>query len=55
VLGPFTYFPFFGLIFVIVGLGTGIMGFIKATKYQEAHAAYQQRRAELVAEQERQW
>ncbi len=44
-------FPLFGVLFTCVGIGVGINAYTKAQKYQEALAAYQQRRRQVRPEQ----
>ena len=47
--GP-SLFPLFGLLFIAVGVGMSIYSFTKASQYEEAHARYRRRRAELLGE-----
>lgn len=42
-------FPLFGVIFVLVGIGSSINAFSKAKQYQQALADYQRRRQELLS------
>jgi hypothetical protein len=48
--GGASFFPLFGLLFVAVGVGMSIYSFTKASQYEEAHARYRRRRAELLGE-----
>jgi hypothetical protein len=45
------FFPLFGIVFTVAAIGGGIYACIKAQKYQEAFAAYQERRARVKAGQ----
>jgi hypothetical protein len=42
--GPGVFFPLFGLLFIVVGLGGGVWGVVKALRYQEAYQTYLRRR-----------
>ena len=46
--GGVSFFPLFGLLFIVVGVGMSIYSFNKASQYERAHARYQRRRAELL-------
>lgn len=48
-LGAPAFFPFFGVVFILVGVGSCIYSFGKAGEYRAAHERYQRRRAELLA------
>ena len=41
-------FPLFGILFIVAGLAAAYRGYHKAQGYEQAHRAYQQRRAELL-------
>lgn len=45
-------FPLFGVLLIVLGVGGAIHGFIQADAYRLAHERYQQRRAELLAQDE---
>jgi len=42
-------FPLFGVIFIVVGVGSALSGSGKAQQYREAESRYQSRRAELTS------
>jgi hypothetical protein len=46
--GPVGFFPLFGVLFILVGIGVSIYSFNKASQYEEALARYRRRRAELL-------
>ena len=46
-------FPMVGVIFVIIAVGTIVVGMSKASAHETAEAAYQRRRQELLRELER--
>ncbi|MCI0680610.1 MAG: SHOCT domain-containing protein [Gemmataceae bacterium] len=46
--GMASFFPLFGVLFIAVGVGMSIYSFTKASQYEEAHARYLRRRAELL-------
>ncbi len=48
--GIASVFPFFGILFVIVGVGSSISSYFKAGQYREAAQRYQEKRARLLAE-----
>jgi hypothetical protein len=48
--GGASFFPLFGLLFIAVGVGMSIYSFTKASQYEEAHARYRRRRAELLGD-----
>lgn len=43
--GPFLMFPLFGVLFIAFGAGLSIYTYTRAAAYDQAHAAYQRRRA----------
>lgn len=45
-----SFFPLFGVLFILFGIGVSITGFIKAGKYRDAHEKYQRRRRALLDE-----
>ncbi len=49
-LGAPSMFPVFGVLFILVGIGNSVHSFMKAGAYQHAEQAYQQRRAEVLAQ-----
>jgi hypothetical protein len=52
--GPFSiakvFFPLFGIVFTMAAIGYGVYAYAKAQKYQEAFAAYKERRARVKVE-----
>jgi hypothetical protein len=42
-------FPIFGVLFIVAGVVMTVSAHAKAQKYEQAHAAYQRRRRELLA------
>jgi len=46
-MGAPAFFPIFGVLFVLVGLGISIFSYMKADEYGKAYARYQQRRMKL--------
>lgn len=48
-MGAPVFFPIFGVIFILIGVGAGITETVKAGEYQQAQQQYQQRRNELLA------
>lgn len=48
--GIATVFPFFGVLFILVGVGSSISSYSKAGQYREAERRYQEKRARLLAE-----
>ncbi len=46
-MGAPVFFPIFGLLCVLLGLGISIYSFLKADEYEKAYARYQRRRMEL--------
>lgn len=48
--GPGAFFPLFGLIFIAAGVGMSIYTYTKATQYEQAHRAYQSRRARMLTD-----
>jgi hypothetical protein len=53
-MGAPVFFPLFGVLFILVGVGVSIYSFTKAGAYQQALARYQRRRPQLLREQEAQ-
>ena len=51
-MGAPVFFPIFGIVFILLGVGASLHGFGKAGKYREALHRYEQRRAELLARAE---
>jgi len=48
--GPIAQvFPLFGILFIVLGVGTSIHSFAKAGQYAEAERRYRERRSELLA------
>jgi Short C-terminal domain len=52
-MGAPIFFPLFGVLFILMGIGVSVNAFIKATQYEQARQHYQQRRAALLERQER--
>ena len=48
--GIASVFPFFGILFVVVGIGSSINSYSKAGQYREAEQRYQEKRAQMLAE-----
>jgi hypothetical protein len=46
--GPGAIFPFFGILFILVGLGISIYQFSRASQYQQALERYQRRRRQML-------
>ena len=46
--GLAAIFPFFGILFIVVGVGMSLYSFSKATQYADAERQYRTRRAELL-------
>jgi hypothetical protein len=46
--GVFSFFPLFGVLFILFGAGTSIWDFVKAGQYEEAQERYQRRRREIL-------
>lgn len=46
--GAPSFFPLFGVLFILAGIGFSIYSFSKASQYEEAHARYRRRRVELL-------
>lgn len=51
-MGAPGFFPLFGVLFILFGVGTSIQSFTKAGAYKQAEQAYQRRRADLLAQQD---
>lgn len=49
-MGAPVFFPIFGVLFVLFGIGMSIYSVTKATGYQAAHEQYRARRARLLGE-----
>jgi len=49
-MGAPAIFPLFGIVFVLLGVGSCLNDVGKAGKYREAETRYKQRRAELIAQ-----
>jgi hypothetical protein len=47
-MGAPGFFPLFGVLFVLAGVGMSAYSFIKAGEYEQAYQRYQQRRATLL-------
>ncbi len=47
-MGAPVFFPLFGVLFVLAGIGMSVYGFIKAGQYADAYGRYQRRRAALL-------
>jgi hypothetical protein len=47
--GVFALFPLFGVLFIVVGIGISVYSYSKASRYEQAYRAYQERRDELLA------
>jgi uncharacterized protein YqgQ len=45
--GPFNFFPFVGVLFILFGAGMSVVGFMKSVQHDEAQRRYQRRRAEI--------
>jgi Short C-terminal domain len=52
-MGAPVFFPLFGVLFILVGVGVSVNSFIKATQFEQARQRYQQRRSELLERQDR--
>jgi hypothetical protein len=48
---PFTVFPLFGVVFIVVGIFSGLRQISKANDLEGARQKYKQRRAELLGEE----
>ncbi len=46
--GAFSLFPYFGFVFIAFGVGISLYAWVQANRYEEAHAAYEARRAVLL-------
>jgi hypothetical protein len=53
-MGAPAIFPIFGIVFVVLGVGASLSGFTKAGEYQHAYREYQERRARLLAQSDKQ-
>jgi hypothetical protein len=51
--GAFSFFPLFGVVFILFGLGMSIYSFSKASDYKRAERAYRRRRSSLINEKYR--
>jgi predicted RNA-binding Zn-ribbon protein involved in translation (DUF1610 family) len=49
--GPGGFFPFFGIVFILFGVGVSIYTYSKAMQYQQAENSYKRRRAKLLGEE----
>jgi hypothetical protein len=47
-MGAPFFFPLFGVLFVLAGVGMSVYSFVKAGQYAEAYRRYQHRRAALM-------
>jgi hypothetical protein len=52
-MGAPIFFPLFGVLFILMGIGVSVNAFIKATQYEQARQRYQARRARLLERPER--
>src|SRR6478736_6636819 len=52
-MGAPIFFPFFGVLFILMGIGVSVNAFMKATQYEHARQNYQRRRAALLERQDR--
>src|SRR5437879_3229328 len=52
-MGAPGFFPLFGVLFILAGVGMSIYSYTKASAYEEAQQRYQHRRAQLLVEQRR--
>ncbi len=48
--GIASVFPFFGVLFILAGIGSSISSYSKAGQYREAKQRYQDKRARLLTE-----
>jgi hypothetical protein len=48
-IGAPIFFPLFGVLFILLGIGVSVISFMKATQYEQARQRYQRRRANLLA------
>ncbi len=46
--GVVSIFPLFGVLFILIGVGTSIDAFVKAGQYEEAQERYQRHRREIL-------
>lgn len=46
--GAFGIFQLFGVLFILLGIGISIWGFVKADQYEEAQKRYQRRHREIL-------
>jgi Short C-terminal domain len=51
-MGAPIFFPLFGIIFILAGVGMSIYSYTKAGEYEQAYQAYRRRRARLLGEEE---
>lgn len=46
-IGAPVFFPLFGVLFILFGIGASVHAYTKATEYEQAQKRYQRRRAQL--------
>ena len=49
-MGAPVFFPIFGILFIILGVGASLRGYGKAGEYRQAHQRYEQRRFALLTQ-----
>jgi hypothetical protein len=47
--GVLFFFPLFGVLFILAGIGASVYSYSRAAQYEQAYANYQRRRAQLLA------
>jgi hypothetical protein len=47
-MGAPAFFPLFGLLFILLGIGVSANAFLKAGQYEDARLRYQRRRGQLL-------
>jgi len=47
-MGAPFFFPLFGVVFVLAGIGMSVFSFVRASQYADAYRRYQHRRAALM-------
>jgi Short C-terminal domain len=47
--GPAAFFPLFGVLFILIGIGMSVFSFLRASQYDEARRRYERRRTRLLS------
>lgn len=47
--GGFGLFPFFGVVFIVAGVGVSVVSYTKAVRYRQRYDAYQEERRRLLS------